>query len=66
MIPTNMDEEQEDSLKEYRNYLLLSYNVLSKQQKNSITQSKMEEVIEIFERRFPERSFKEDLDCVLV
>ena len=66
MITADVIDEEEDSLKEYRNYLMLSYYALSKQQKNSITQSKMDEVIEIFERRFPERSFKEDLDSVVV
>ena len=66
MIATDVVDEEEDSLKEYRNYLMLSYHALCKQQKSSITQSKMDEVIEIFNRRFPDRSFKEDLDSVVV
>jgi len=66
MIPSNDTLEQEDDLKEYRTYLLLSYNALKREPKSSITCSKMDEIVEIFERRFPEKSFKEELSHIVV
>ena len=61
MIPINDTSDQEDDLKEYRNYLLLSYNALKQQPKSSITCGKMDEIVEIFDRRFPEMSLEEEL-----
>ena len=61
LMPDNLADDQEDNLDAYRSYLLLSYNAFSKEKKNTITASKMDEITEIFDRRFPDRSFKEDL-----
>ena len=66
MIPTNLTEDHEEDLTPYRSYLLLSYNALKKEKKNSITASKMADITDIFAKRFPERSFSEDLSDICV
>jgi hypothetical protein len=65
MIPSNDTPEQEDDLKEYRNYLLLSYIALKKQPKTSISAFKMDELVEIFNRRFPEMSMSEEVSNIV-
>ena len=60
-MPANLVDDYESDLSAYRSYLLLSYNALGKEKKNTITASKMSEITDIFSRRFPDRSFKEDL-----
>ena len=66
MIPINDTSDQEDDLKEYRNYLLLSYNALKQQPKSSITCGKMDEIVEIFDRRFPDMSLEEEISHIVV
>ena len=65
MTVTNDTIEQEDDLKEYRNYLLLSYNSFKKQPKSSLSCGQMTTIIEIFETRWPEMSFEEELSHII-